>query len=82
MNEETVTFGEILITAYEGAAVTRQKWHTSKSKVSIYVKVSPSGKPKLYMLRADGTSAPWIPSQKDIFASDWCVLSTSVITPK
>lgn len=70
-----LSFSEALTQLRSGKSVHRKGWNGKGLRVTTQVPDSHSkmGNPYNYITCSDGINTPWVPSQTDIFANDWCI---------
>lgn len=75
MNSE-MGFGDALAHLKSGSSCARAGWNGKGMWVKLQVPDSGSkmGLPYLYMKTAQDLLVPWLASQTDILAEDWCVV--------
>ena len=69
-------FADALMYVMDGKRVTRAGWNASGQYVAMQIpdKGSKMSRPYLYLKNAQNEMVPWVPSQGDLFASDWAAL--------
>jgi Protein of unknown function (DUF2829). len=74
---KTFDFSRALFELKNGSPLTRTGWNGANQ----YVKMQePDGRskmqtPYLYLRTIHGNLVPWIPSQEDLFAEDWLIVT-------
>ena len=71
-----IDFSQALLFLKDGVKVARSGWNDKGMWVHMQVpdNYSKMTQPYAYMRTARGDLIPWLPSQADIFATDWVVL--------
>lgn len=71
-----MTFPEALSLCKAGARIQRAGWNGKGMHVELQTPDEHSKMtiPYLWMMTADGHRVPWLASQTDMLAEDWCVL--------
>ncbi len=71
-----LTFSTALTYLKEGAKVTRQGWNGCGQYLALQTpdENSKMRKPYIYISPVDGELVPWLASQTDMLADDWCVI--------
>jgi hypothetical protein len=80
---KSLNFPTALTLAMAGAAIQREGWNGRGQLVRVQMPDAQSKmtQPYSYIQQADGTAAggsrlvPWVPSQGDLFATDWRVVA-------
>lgn len=74
---EGLTLGQALLMLKAGKRVARLGWNGKGMWLELQVPDlwSKMTLPYIYMKTADGNLVPWLASQTDILAEDWCVVS-------
>ena len=69
-------FADALMSAMDGKRATRAGWNAAGQYVAMQIpdKGSKMSQPYLYLKNAQNEMVPWVPSQSDLFASDWAIL--------
>lgn len=74
-----INFSDAFQAAKEGQAISREGWNGNGLSVQAQFpdEHSKMGNPYLYIdaTALGGTLNPWVPSQTDLFAEDWTVLT-------
>jgi hypothetical protein len=68
--------GAMMVVMDDGRRVTREGWNAAGQWVAAQRpdEHSKMTAPYLYLRNAQGQLVPWVPSQGDLFATDWAVL--------
>ena len=73
-----ISFDVALAGLKAGARITREGWNGKGMWLELQIpdEHSKMTLPYIYMCTAQGDLVPWLASQTDILADDWCVLET------
>jgi hypothetical protein len=68
-------FSWALISVKKGDKISREGWNGKNQYVQLQIPDAHSkmGEPYLYLTNVQGKNVPWLPSQGDLFAKDWCI---------
>lgn len=70
-----MNFGQALGALQSGCKVCRSGWNGAKQWIALQVpdEHSKMRKPYIYISPVDGELVPWLASQTDLLAEDWCI---------
>jgi hypothetical protein len=76
---DALSFGHAVDALKAGHIVSRSGWNGKGMWLALQVpdEHSKMGLPYIYMRTVQGLNVPWLASQTDVLASDWCVLSVA-----
>lgn len=74
-------FGQAIEALKAGGAVARNGWNGKGMWLKLQVPDAGSkmSLPYIYMFTADQNLVPWLASQTDVLADDWCEVSTNTL---
>lgn len=78
-----MNFGRAIDELKRGGKVCRDGWNGKGMWLALQVpdEHSKMGLPYIYMRTVDGKLVPWLASQTDMLAEDWCAVPDSVAAP-
>lgn len=76
MNWVNLNFGQALANLKDGKRIAREGWNGKNMWLELQRpdEHSKMTLPYVYMFTAQGDLVPWLASQTDILAEDWCIV--------
>lgn len=78
--DDCLPFSVALHVLHAGMRIAREGWDGKGQWVALHVNSADDrmDRPFIYINPVDGMRVPWVASQTDILADDWCVLTPAV----